>query len=140
MEKKDEVIDGQCLCGKVNFQVSLPAKWCAHCHCTRCRKSHGSGFVTWFGVKKHQFVLTGGEKYLKWYNSSKKSRYGFCSNCGSSMLFRSSKWDDEIHITLSNVNQGIGINPQSHVYFDTHVDWLIFNDDLKRYDDPNKST
>ena len=56
------------------------------------------------------------------------------------MLFRSSKWDYEIHITLSNVNQGIGINPQSHVYFDTHVDWLIFNDDLKRYDDPHKST
>jgi len=62
--------------------------------------------------------------------------YGFCSRCGSSMLFRSTKWADEIHITLANVQNDIGLQPQAHVYFDTHVDWLNFDDELKRHVDP----
>ena len=53
------------------------------------------------------------------------------------MLFRSTKWIDDIHITLANVNADIGIKPKAHVYFDTHVDWLNFEDGLKRHVDPD---
>lgn len=87
-------------------------------------------------MNKEYFTLEKGEKLLKWVPSSKKSEYGFCSRCGSSMLFRSTKWADEIHITLANVQNDIGLQPQAHVYFDTHVDWLNFDDELKRHVDP----
>jgi len=62
----------------------------------------------------------------------------FCSKCGSSILFKSTKWQGEIHITLANLNLSFDIKPQAHAYFDTHVDWLNFDDGLKRIDDPNK--
>lgn len=138
MNQPDKTL-GSCLCGQVEFSVKLPAKWCVHCHCTRCRRSHGAGFVTWFGVNKKQFTLKKGEEFLKWYHSSEKSEYGFCGNCGSSVLFRSTKWPDEIHITLSNVRSGIGMEPRAHVYFDTHVEWLDFDDDLERHLAPGNS-
>jgi hypothetical protein len=137
LQSKNRKVSGACLCGKVKFQIEMPVKWCAHCHCTRCRKSHGAGFVTWFGVNNKHFKFLKGEKILRWFSSSKKSEYGFCSLCGSSMLFRSTKWIDEIHITLANVNTDIEIKPKAHVYFDTHVDWLNFEDGLKRHVDPD---
>ena len=134
MKKKS--IRGDCLCGTVKFEVTLPTKWCAHCHCTLCRRSHGAAFVTWFGVDTDQFKFIQGEKKLTWYHSSQESKRGFCTNCGSHMLFRSTKWPGETHMTLSNMADPIDRQPQAHVFFDTHVGWLEFNDDLPRYDDP----
>ena len=58
----------------------------------------------------------------------------FCSKCGSSILFKSTKWQGEIHITLANLNLSFDIKPQAHAYFDTHVDWLNFDDGIKRID------
>lgn len=134
MKKKSN--RGECLCGTVKFEVTLPTKWCAHCHCTLCRRSHGAAFVTWFGVETDQFKFIQGEEKLTWYHSSQESKRGFCTNCGSHILFRSTKWPGETHITLSNMIDPIDRQPQVHVFFDTHVGWLEFNDDLPRYDDP----
>ena len=134
MKKKSN--RGECLCGTVKFEVTLPTKWCAHCHCTLCRRSHGAAFVTWFGVETDQFKFIQGEEKLTWYHSSQESKRGFCTNCGSHILFRSTKWPGETHLTLSNMIDPIDRQPQVHVFFDTHVGWLEFNDDLPRYNDP----
>ncbi len=133
---KQKSVKGECLCGAVKFEIYLPTKWCAHCHCTLCRRSHGAAFVTWFGVDDDQFKLIRGEEKLKWFHSSKESKRGFCSHCGSHILFRSVKWLGEIHITLSNMTGAIDRQPQAHAFFDTHVSWLEFEDKLPRYNDP----
>jgi len=135
---KKEKLNGSCLCGNIQYQVQGPIKWCANCHCTRCQRSHGSGFVTWVGVLKHQFNLIKQSTSIKWYPSSEKSEYGFCPICGTSLLFRSEKWPDEIHFTLANITSDHQLKPTAHAYFDTHVDWLNFEDDLEKYSDPNK--
>ena len=138
MKPKSNSISGGCLCGEVKFTFTLPIKWCANCDCTRCQRSHGEGFVTWAGINENQFSLERGNGVLAWVSSSKKSKYGFCSKCCSFILFNSTKWGGEIHITLANLQSSLGIKPQTHAYFDTHVDWLNFDDGLKRIDDPNK--
>ncbi|MDP6755519.1 MAG: GFA family protein [Candidatus Marinimicrobia bacterium] len=130
-------LTGSCLCGNVQFSISTPVKWCGHCHCTRCRRSHGAGFVTWVGIEKGNFSVTKGGNKIKWYHSSKKSQYGFCTNCGSSVLFKSAKWKNEIHITLGNIEENHSIVPTTHGYYDTHVDWAPIDDNLKKITDPN---
>ena len=54
--------EGGCLCGAVRFEITLPSKWCAHCHCSMCRRAHGAGVVTWFGVPEDRFRITAGEE------------------------------------------------------------------------------
>ena len=122
---------GECLCGTIKLEIDPPTKWCAHCHCTACRRAHGSAFVTWFGVLLEQFRIVSGEEDLRWYQSSKEARRGFCKKCGSTMLFQSSRWPDEIHVALSNILGEIDRSPTAHVYYDTHVEWFSVNDDLK---------
>ena len=129
----DSLFTGGCLCGAVRFEVRPPTKWCAHCHCSLCRRAHGAAFVTWFGVDRPQFVLISGEGDISWYRSTPEARRGFCSGCGSTLFFESQRWPDETHIALAHMDGPIDRAPKAHVFYDSHVDWGAPGDDLPRY-------
>ena len=128
----DSIFTGGCLCGAVRFAVTAPTKWCAHCHCSLCRRAHGAAFVTWFGVERPQFEITSGDELLSWYQSTPEARRGFCGRCGSTLFFESERWPDEIHIALAHMDGPIDRPPGVHVFYDTHVDWAMPGDDLRR--------
>jgi len=121
---------GRCLCGAVRFEVTPPTKWCAHCHCSLCRRAHGAAFVTWFGVERPSFELVAGSDDLSWYQSTAEARRGFCSRCGSTLFFESERWADEIHIALAHMDGPIDRSPKTHVFYDAHVDWFEVGDEL----------
>ena len=123
--------DGSCLCGEIKFVVSSPSKWCAHCHCSMCRKAHGAGYVTWIGFEQQQVEFTNGKEQLVWYPSSPGAHRGFCRKCGSTMFFRSQQWAGELHIAVACLNGELDRQPQANVYFDKHVDWMPIDDSLK---------
>ena len=54
---ENERVEGECLCGSVQFEVELPTTFCGHCHCSMCLRGHGAGFVTWFVVPRSRFLL-----------------------------------------------------------------------------------
>lgn len=128
---------GDCLCGSISFAVELPSKWVAHCHCTKCRRAHGAAFVTWVSVADTGVMITDPELLLRWFVSSAEGQRGFCSRCGSTLFFRSTQWPGEIHITRANFSSDIDRRPQSHSYYDTHVDWVTIEDNLAKISDPN---
>jgi len=132
MSKEDSVTGG-CLCGAVRFQARFPSKWCAHCHCSMCRKEHGAGYVTWAGFEESQFELLQGANQLIWYRSSAPAERGFCSQCGSSMLFRSQRWPGEIHVALGCLDGPIDRQPAAHIFHDSRVDWVAIDDALALY-------
>jgi hypothetical protein len=128
----DKIVAGACLCGAVKFEVTLPSLWCAHCHCSQCQRFHGAPLVTWVGFNGDSFRVTAGEEILRWYHSSALAQRGFCGDCGSSILFQSERWPDEMHVCLTNLVDPIDREPESHSHYDTHVPWLSLADDLPR--------
>ncbi len=48
------------------------------------------------------------------------------------MFFRSERWPGEVHVTLANLHGPIDRQPQLHVFYDTHVDWITLGDALPR--------
>lgn len=133
---EQSVLSGSCLCGAITYQVELPSRWCAHCHCELCRRSHGAAFVTWFGVPFTQFRLVTGEDCLRRFASSPEARRAFCRECGSSLFVQSERWPGEIHIALATVQGELDRLPQSHVYYDQHVSWFQIDDDLPKRGGP----
>lgn len=121
---------GNCLCGVIEFTIELPSNWVAHCHCTMCQKAGGAAFVTWVGVAKNCCEIRDPDNQLQWFQSSPEAQRGFCHQCGSTLFFKSSRWPDEIHITLSNFQTPLDKTPQVHAFWDTHVNWVNFNDEL----------
>ena len=131
---KSANIHGSCLCGAVTFLMQLPSKWCAHCHCSMCKKAHGAGYVTWVGFKQDQVTVSADNEQLIWYESSVGAQRGFCQQCGSSLFFRSEKWAGELHIALGAIDDEIDRKPQANVFFDSHVDWMPIDASVKQVD------
>ena len=124
---------GRCLREGIRFEVDEPTKWCAHCHCSLCRRAHGAGYVTWFGVDRDRFRITDGEGLLAWYQSTSEARRGFCSRCGSTLFFSSERWADEMHIALAHMVGPIDKEPQGHVFFDSKAEWVHVDDGVPRF-------
>lgn len=121
---------GSCLCGAVRFEAGLPPKWVAHCHCTRCQRAHGAAFVTWVGVDAVDTVVSDTRSALTWYTTSEGASRGFCHTCGSPMFFKSPRWPGELHIARALFLEPVDLMPQSHVHFDTRVNWVCLGDSL----------
>ncbi|MBD8524522.1 GFA family protein [Pseudomarimonas arenosa] len=120
---------GQCQCGAVRFELALPSKWLAHCHCNMCRHAHGAGYVTWLGMAAERCQIQDPEQQLRWYASSPEAERGFCARCGSPLFFRSSRWAGELHIAFAQIRDAVDRQPQAHVFWDSHVAWATPADD-----------
>ncbi len=133
-------IRGSCLCGGVTFELVPPTDFVAHCHCKSCRLSHGAAFVTWTGVPMARFRLTAGETLLKWYASSAWIEWGFCSVCGSSMLYRAvaeghpeAPKVDRMYVTAASLVDPLDKPPLVHVSWEEHLPWLSIPDGLPKH-------
>lgn len=127
---------GRCLCGAVRFTAGLPSRWVAHCHCTRCQRANGAGFVTWVGLEAERAAIQDPAHALRWYVAETGAERGFCGNCGSPLFFRSEQWPGELHAVRAAFDGPVDREPQMHGYYDTHVDWITLGDDLPRKPGP----
>ena len=77
---------GSCLCGDIRWECNPdPESGMRHCHCSICRKVHGSPFATFLWVEASDFRWLAGEEALARYRATPDSVYErtFCPRCGS---------------------------------------------------------
>jgi hypothetical protein len=129
---------GQCMCGALRFIAAAPSLWCGHCHCRFCRQAHGAAFVTWVGFRQDSVRIIADGDALHWYQSSKESRRGSCSRCGTMMFFESTAAPGETHIARACVAGPIDREPEFHIFIDQKVAWATVDDRLPKLasDDP----
>ena len=101
-----------------------------------CRRAHGAGYVTWVRLPRHQLRFLTGEETLANYRSSDHATRSFCSACGSSLFFATTRSPETIDVVLANLAGPIDRDPQLHVHFDDRVHWIRVADDLPRIGDP----
>lgn len=125
-------VSGGCLCGTVRFTARLPSLFCAHCHCSMCRRNHGAGYVTWFGVPVAQLTVDRGGEELARYASSEQGTRSFCRRCGTSLFCDNAAHPEQIDVALGSVDGPIDRAPQVHVFFDSRAPWVVIADSLPR--------
>ena len=74
---------GRCLCGAVRYEVDGGIVAVVNCHCSMCRKHHGTPYATWVVVPSRQYRVTQGAASIVRYQSSPGLHRSFCSHCGS---------------------------------------------------------
>ena len=75
---------GHCLCGTVRYEIDGPFVNMLHCHCSMCRKHHGTAFVTWAAAPlvRLSHCSAGADSIVR-YPSSPGLHRSFCRHCGS---------------------------------------------------------
>ena len=77
------MVRSSCLCGSTVWEAEGPFQLMSHCHCSMCRKSHGSAFATYLAGRADAFRWVAGESQRVRYESSPGFHRPFCPRCGS---------------------------------------------------------
>lgn len=121
------MMTGSCLCGVVTFTADEPATDMKHCHCSMCRKSHGSLFATYTRVTGLQY--TSGEDSVANYRSSEALTRHFCSHCGS-VLPEDVQSDGQCNLPAGLLDSDPGTRPEQHIFTESSLAWYDITDDL----------
>lgn len=74
---------GQCLCGKVVFELGVTSPRLYQCHCSLCQKQGGSTSNTAAIIGTECFQWIVGQEIISSWVKDTGFRSDFCSNCGS---------------------------------------------------------
>lgn len=124
-------LSGGCLCGAVQFEVGGILSRFYHCHCSRCRKSSGTGHASNLFMLRATLRFTAGESILKQFKVPDAKRFTrqFCSHCGSQVA-RFVPELDGVVIPAGSLDSAIPIKPQARIFWDSRADWSCSGDPL----------
>jgi len=123
---------GSCLCSAISFEVDGFGAKAANCHCTMCRKFHGAAYGTLVPVTGLKW-LTGTDR-LKDYVSDNGTIRSFCSDCGSSIGFRSKGSSMEnIELAIATFDDEIPIQIDAQIYISYKANWTQLQDDVSAF-------
>ena len=127
------MLRGGCLCGGIRYEIVGPVGTSVFCHCSMCRKFHGSAFRARLAVPKSSFRFIQGEDLLTRYRSSSDTVKTFCRICGSPMV---NSWDpepDNYGLAMGSLDDDPGVRPVCHIFVGSKAPWYEITDDLPQY-------
>lgn len=122
-----------CLCQGIAFQVDGPVRDLLYCHCSMCRKVHGTAFRARGRVNTLDLRWIQGETLLRFYESSPGEHRGFCSVCGSNIYTRFDARPQEVGLSLGILDDDPGARPSCHVFVASKAPWHDIKDDLPQH-------
>jgi hypothetical protein len=127
------MLHGSCLCKGVAFVIDGAVIDLLYCHCTMCRKAHGSAFRARGKVKAAQFRWTAGEHLVRYYESSPGTHRGFCCVCGSNLVSKFDQKPKVLGLALGALDDDPINRPICHVYVGSKAPWHEITDALPQF-------
>ncbi len=123
---------GGCLCGAVQFETG-PLASMVHCHCSMCRKHHGSMFATFLTGAPDSFRWLSGEHRIETYKSSHHGLRPFCRTCGSVVPSVLPLFVDFIFVPAGGLEGDPGQRPVLHMFAASRASWFPITDSLPQH-------
>ena len=122
---------GICLCGEVSWEVEGPYVWASHCHCSRCRKTHGAAFATYVAASADGFRMRGEENVVNFESSPGFFRC-FCGRCGS--VVPGPPFEGQVFVPAGNFEDDPEVRPLAHIFVASKAPWYDIRGDLQQFD------
>ena len=127
------MLTGTCLCADIAFEIDGPVDTVGHCHCSMCRKFHGSAFATFGTTALEDFRWVRGAERVRTYRSSAEGYRHFCPRCGSAVPM-SGEGQPFALVPMGNVAEDPGTRPRLHFFTGSMAPWHTIVDDLPRHE------
>lgn len=126
---------GGCLCGAVRFEIIGTLRNVVNCHCSKCRRFHGS-FGAYTRVDQDALVLVE-RRGLKWFRSSTDEtpnvQRGFCMECGSSLFWHPTD-QGSISVAAGSLDSPTGLETMGHIWLSQKGDFYDIRDDFPKFE------
>lgn len=123
---------GSCLCGAVVWRVEGPFAHMSHCHCSRCRKAHGSAFGTYLEAPAERFAFEAGRDGVVRFASSAALARPFCGRCGS-LVPDDAAGTGRVALPAGGLDGDPGVRPLAHIFVASKAPWHELSDTLPRF-------
>ena len=127
------MLTGSCLCGDIAFEVHGEISRMVHCHCSMCRKLHGSAFATFGMLEGGAVRWRKGEDKVVRYQSSEEGGRSFCSRCGSSVPSPGATGPVS-YVPLGNLAEDPGDIEGLHFFAGSKAPWHTIVDDQEQHE------
>ncbi len=123
---------GSCLCGDVAWEAAGPFAWMSHCHCSRCRKSHGTAFATYVSAPAAGFRWLAGNDTVRGYETSPGFSRRFCGRCGSTVP--GGAYEGLVFVPAGSLDGDLGVKPAAHIFVGSKAPWWEIADATPQHD------
>jgi hypothetical protein len=126
-----QTLKGSCLCGALQFEVSgEPARF-FHCHCSRCRKSTGTGHASNLFISNAELTWTGDMALMNTFKLPEAQRFArtFCTRCGGP-LPREMGDSGQVFVPAGTLDDEPNITPQARIFQDSKASWSCTGDQV----------
>ncbi len=123
---------GSCLCGSVAWQIDGPLDLMHHCHCQRCRKSHGTAYATAAAAGVADFRWTRGTDLIRKFASSPSFARLFCVHCGSALP--GEPVGEQVFVPVGSLDADPGVRAVAHIFVGSKAPWHEIADSLPRFE------
>jgi hypothetical protein len=137
------MVRGSCACGGIQIEADS-IQLITMCHCSMCRKAHGSAFGTFAFVPRSEFRLLQGDELIESFESSPGILHDFCRVRGSNAPHTTQ--DGETWAVPAGLfDDDPGARPALHIFVGSKAPWWEIQDDLPKFEegvpgyDPNQS-
>ena len=127
------MVKGSCFCGQCSYAAAGELFDIMHCHCSTCRKLHGSAFATYAGVLEAGFNWLCDTSKIREFKTSKNVTRYFCGSCASLLTSVDTSEPDTIYLSVGLVDSDISIAPEYHQFTESKAPWYEISDALPRY-------
>ncbi len=127
----------KCLCGGVKIKIRGKLRDVINCHCSQCMKTHGN-FAAYTNCPEDNLYFIN-KKSLKWYDSSRFAKRGFCSTCGASIFYKIKK-GNTISISAGMFKNPTKIKTQSNIFIKNKLDFYKIDLQLPKFFKGYKNT
>lgn len=126
-----QTLTGSCLCGALQYSIEGEPVRFFHCHCSRCRKSTGTGHASNVFVSGGSLQWTGDTGLIGSYKVPEAKRFvrTFCSSCGGPLPKEIPDMDLVI-IPAGTLDIEPNIAPQARIFQDSKSDWSCGGDEI----------
>lgn len=128
------MVKGSCFCTEIQYEIELIPNKIFNCHCSQCRKSHGSAFATQAFAKGDTLNFIKGEELLSEYKSGRGVR-AFCSKCGSRLMNYATDKSLYLSIALSTLDTEYEHGPVAHAFTSYKAVWHSPSDNIPSFEE-----
>ena len=127
------MLRGSCLCRAVRYEIAGAVHDVHHCHCSMCRKAHGTAFSTFARITADDFRLVDGEEQVRRYRSSPPIERTFCATCGARLTVRFDGMPDAVWVSVGTMDDDPAVRAGAHVFVGSKAAWEDITDGLPQF-------
>ena len=123
---------GSCLCGDIEWTVDGEFTMLVNCHCSICRKVHGSSYGAFVASSPEDFHWVSGEEKIRNYQSSDLGLRPFCPRCGSGVALVTDRY---VKMSAGNLDGDIKRSLDSNIFVAHKACWFDIPGGAPQFDE-----